>query len=157
MRNFLRLPIHFFIVLFPVYLQGQSLKISPAPFSVNSEISVFIEFSVEYKDFGVHYFHSLSDKYWTIDTKRYKGYAGKSVSTFGLSYTPVHILETVSVGGLYTFQKFPVGLASNYNFIIDIGRNFNRSRISVTHISNGFGFLHKVNPGYNAVSFRYFL
>lgn len=145
-----------FIILFlPALACSQSIKVSPTPIALKS-ITTHSEIAFEYENIGIHFFYALyPNDDWFINPGKWDN-VGYSKSTLGLSYVPINIFDIVSIGVIGTYHKFPVSKSTHLNFIVDIGINFNKYRLSLTHISNGFGVLHQVNPGFNSISFRYF-
>lgn len=134
-----------FILLFPVCSFGQSISLSPMSFHAWGKTPSMSEFSVEYKNFGVHYFHNWREKIYKRE--------GVTRSSFALSYSvPV---EFTRVGVLYFSSKYPIDNAVHLNFFIDVGFWIDDFRFSYKHVSNGFGLRSHVNPGVDFITIKH--
>lgn len=140
------------LALLPVAASGQSVSVSPMSHVLWGQIESIGSVSVEYKGFGVHYFHNYRQD-WCCH--RYGDdkiqVDGHTQSSFAVSYLPVNIKNVFRSGLLYAFRDFPATEASNVNFWLELGYSFDRFRISYVHLSNGAAILNDVNPGVDQI------
>lgn len=132
-----------FILLFTTSLSAQSISVSLPSFEFWGESKMISEVSVEYNDIGAHYFHSFTS---------YKPYMmDNNQSAFGISYSPLE-WKFARLGVIATNKPFPTEKSIQANFLLDFGFNISNIRFSYRHISNGFGLVHSVNNGYDAMT-----
>ena len=146
--------------------QAQSITIAPTSIHLWGKTPGMMEMAVSYKDIGVHYFHNhspsvlayQSDQGVRIDhilpdmTGRYV--IEQTRSNIAASYTPVKIGGIIRAGGMLFANQFPIRSGQRLNFFLDIGYNFDRFRISYSHLSNGFGLVNEINPGLDSIRIK---
>lgn len=133
----------FFILLFTTSLSAQSISVSLPSFEFWGESKMISEVSVEYNDIGLHYFHSFTPKkpYMTDNNQ----------SALGLSYSPLE-WKFAKLGIIATNKPFPTERSIQANFLLDFGFSISKVSLSYRHISNGFGLIHPINNGYDAIT-----
>jgi len=125
------------LILFPVYLNAQSVGISSPSFRAWGQTPQIGHASIEYKNAEIHYFYSTK----SFDFSNY---------VVGASYSFPY--KFISVGGIATHRPFPTVNAVQLNFLLRLNIPVNRFIISYQHISNGFGIRKSPNRGYDSVT-----
>lgn len=136
----------------PVIGISQSISVSPMSIRAWGRVPDVSAMSIEYKDFGIHYFHVHESRHFgrsvrgivTLD-------GGFSQSAFAVSYKPVKIGKVFKGGVLLSNNRFPTDKSNRVNFILDVGYPLFGARLSYVHVSNGFGIFNRVNPGLDRI------
>lgn len=108
------------------------------------------EFYLEYKFLGAHYFHNWDDTRYALNGT---DEIVQQTSSFALSVTPVDL--TYFRAGMIVFERrFPVNIASHFQFLLELNLPIRRFTVSYRHISNGFGVVNEINPGVDSFSVK---
>ena len=111
------------------------------------------EISYQVDRFSLHYFHNYREMFVNNDGElRYS----RDTSTIAVG---VRLFESryFNFGGIVSENKFPLIVSTKVNFLIELNLPLNRFVLSYTHISNGFGVLHKPNHGYDSLKLSIYI
>ena len=136
------------ILLFPVCGVAQSVTMSPLSVNLWGKTPNMAHIGFEWKGIGLDYFHS-----WDTGNIIYEGEVTTINTTLVTSYS--QRIKFVRVGVMYAFNKFPLETGTNLNFIAGLYYDFGPISIEYNHYSNGFGLLHKINPGVDFIGVRF--
>lgn len=100
---------------------------------------------------GLHYFHQWDRTVYRITHREWET---TKTSTVALSLVPLD-LKYFRLGGIVAKNNFPLSLSPRANFYLQLVLPVKRFDIRYTHISNGMGFTHEVNPGLDMLSLHY--
>jgi len=146
-------------ILSPSIVVGQEFSVSVSPQSVKAWgiVEDAVGFSAVFAIpvagnpiVGVHYFHSRDSKNDYILAS--SGRLVRKTSTLAASILPIN-LNYVRVGGMYTARSFPVSESPKFSFVVQAAIPISFFEVRYTHMSNGFGILHDINPGIDFISF----
>lgn len=156
--------IFFILLLMPAVGYGQDFSVSVAPYSfkfwgavdgatsVGAEYKLSFLFNSENSPFyppvaGVHYFHQWDKRSYLPE----KGGSVTKTSSLVFSIIPVNV-KYARLGGIVAQKNFPLSRSPRAHFYLQAVIPFGRFDIRYTHISNGFGILHDINPGLDTLS-----
>jgi len=105
------------------------------------------EIFYQFDRFSIHYFYNYSP-----DMKHLTGTLWrKNKQTSSLAFA-IRAIQTkyINLGGIASYNHFPTYDATRLNFLVEINIPIRQFTLSYTHISNGFGFFHDTNTGYDS-------
>jgi len=135
------------ILLLPATSMAQSGGVGHS-FKFWGQTEKTTEINVSHNNLTFHYFHNNSVRHYYKDGNKYEVVR---TSTPAISFTPINV-KFISFGFIISPKKFPTVRSSNANFIIKAKIPVGKLSLYYTHISNGFGLLHDVNPGVDLIS-----
>lgn len=138
MRPYLHLLLLF--TLLPATALAQTVTVAPLSMQVWGKTPDVSMASVEWKGVGLHYIYSSRETaiYNSEPVDMYNGPA--------VSYSR-KIAGILQLGAIATPRPMPISSASYINAIVGLYYRFDWASIGYRHISNGFGLLHRTNPG----------
>ena len=149
-----------FLMTTPLFAQDFSVGVAPYSFkfwgAVDGASSITVDYRMSFIDLpgfmeppiiGAHYFYQ-----W--DKKIYNSAAAGPVTkttTTAISLTPLN-LKYFHLGGIAATSRFPISKTPKVNFYLQAVLPVWRFELRYTHISNGFGLLYDLNPGFDTLS-----
>lgn len=150
----------------PVNAQNFSVSVAPYSFKLWGVVDRASSVGIDYKlpflynkennlfrapVIGLHYFHQ-----WDRNIYRTKKKKSKTIktSTIALSLVPLD-LKYFRLGGIIAKNNFPLSLSPRTNFYVQLVLPIKQFDVRYTHISNGMGFTHDVNPGLDTLSLHF--
>ena len=134
-----------FILLLPISVYGQIGIGHSVPLWGKTIETAEISYQVD--RYSVHYFWNYSTDMTYLTGTLW----AKNKRTSSLAFA-VRAIQTkyVNLGGIASSNHFPTYDATRLNFLVEINIPIRQFVLSYTHISNGFGFFHDNNLGFDS-------